>query len=142
MGPTDPHVVERVSRELIQIGCDTIALADTDGRATAPDVQRTIAHLVGAGIDVARLGVHLHDRSGDAIANVSEAYRLGVRTFDGAVGGIGGNRALEDAVGNIATESLVQFFENAGVETGIDPAALRDAVSIIRDMTQLAGEST
>jgi hydroxymethylglutaryl-CoA lyase len=140
-GATDLDVVARVTRELIDAGCQTVALADTDGRATPPEVGRTIGRLTDGGIDVARIGVHLHDRFGHAIANAWEAYRLGVRTFDGAAGGIGGNRALADAVGNIATETLVEFFERVGAATGIDRDALSDALRIVREMAQLAGES-
>jgi isopropylmalate/homocitrate/citramalate synthase len=137
---TDPRVVARVSRELIEIGCETVALADTDGRATPRDLQRTIAHLLDSHVDVARLGVHLHDRAGHAIDNAAIAYRLGVRTFDGAAGGIGGNRTLEDAVGNVATESLVELFQRMDVETGIDPNVLRDALRLVREMLQLVGD--
>jgi isopropylmalate/homocitrate/citramalate synthase len=140
-GATDPNLVARVARELIDIGCETVALADTDGRATPLDVQRTVGHLIDSRVDVARLGVHLHDRAGHAIDNAREAYRLGVRTFDSAVGGIGGNRALEDAVGNIATETLVDFFEAMGARTAIERDALRDAVKIVREAIRLAGEA-
>lgn len=139
-GATDPHVVARVCRELIDVGCETVALADTDGRATAADMQCTIGHLLDSGISVSRIGVHLHDRDGHAIGNALFAFGLGVRTFDGAVGGIGGNRALDDAVGNIATETLIEFFERKNQKTGIEPVALQDAVRLVRDMTQLAGE--
>ena len=139
-GATNPDVVARVARGLIEIGCETVALADTDGRATPADVRRTIAHLLDSRVDVAHLGVHLHDRDGRAIDNAREAFGLGVRTFDGAVGGIGGNRALEDAVGNVATEALVEFFTGLGAETGVERAALQDAVKLVREMTQLAGE--
>ena len=139
-GATDSDLVARVTRELIDLGCETVALADTDGRATPADVRRTIAHLIGAKLDVTRLGVHLHDRDGHAIDNAAEAFRLGVRSFDAAVGGIGGNRALEDAAGNIATEALVEFLERNGAETGIDRAALDEAVQLMRQMTIVAGE--
>ena len=139
-GATDLDVVARMCRELTEMGCETVALADTDGRATPADVRRTIAHLIDAGLDVTRLGVHLHDRDGGAIDNAAEAFRLGVRSFDAAVGGIGGNRALEDAVGNIATETVVDFFERLGAQTGIDHDALRDAVQRVHQMKQLAGE--
>jgi hydroxymethylglutaryl-CoA lyase len=139
-GATDPDVVARVCRELIDIGCETVALADTDGRATPADVRRTIAHLIDAGLDVTRLGVHLHDRDGHAIDNAAEAFRLGVRSFDAAVGGIGGNRALEDAVGNVASEALVEFFDRMHVETGIERAALDEAVQLVRRMAEFAGE--
>ena len=139
--PTDPDLVARTCRELIDAGCELVALADTDGRATPLDVRRVIEHLAARGIDVPRhVGVHLHDRFGVAIASAWEAFRLGVRTFDAAVGGIGGAAALSNSVGHIATEQLVQFFDLLGVETGIDHGALRDALTIVHRMTQLAGD--
>jgi hydroxymethylglutaryl-CoA lyase len=137
---TDPDFVRQMCQELIRAGCETVALADTSGRATPPDIQRTIAHLVSHEIDLARIGVHLHDRFDHAMANAWEAYRLGVRTFDSALGGIGGNPSVIDSVGNLATERLVQFFTLMGVETGIDLAALKQALTIVYRMTQLVGD--
>jgi len=137
---TAPDFVCRVCAELIQTGCDTVALADTDGRATPLDLRRTITHLSQSGTDLAKIGIHLHDRFNHAIANAWEAYGLGIRTFDGALGGVGGNPSAIDSVGNIATESLVQFFSQMGIETGIDIAALREALLIVYQMTQLVGD--
>ena len=91
-------------------------------------------------IDLATIGLHLHDRGGHAMANAMRGYELGVRTFDAAVGGIGGNRASADYVGNIATEALCKRFDEMGVETGIDRAALRDALEIVRRVCDLAGD--
>ena len=137
--PSDADLVARMCRELIDFGCQTVALADTDGRATPQDIHRVISRAASES-DMARLGVHLHDRLGLAIANTWEAYRLGVRTFDGAVGGIGGAKALASAVGNVATEELVIFFASMGVETGIELGALREAMLIIDAMAQLVGD--
>ena len=125
------------SRELIEVGCETIALADTDGQATPLDVQRVLVRLIDAKLDIAKLGVHLHDRFGYAIANAWEAYRLGVRTFDAALGGVGGNVSVVGSVGNIATERLVAFFRSMNIETGIDMAVLDEALKIVREMIQL-----
>lgn len=138
-GPADLEVVARMCSELLDMGCEVVALADTDGTATPQDMQRTIAHL-GSRIDITRLGVHLHDRFGQAIANAWEAFRLGIRVFDSAVGGIGGNKAVEKSVGNIATEELVHLFSLLGVETGIDLKALEQALMIVYKMTQLVGD--
>ncbi|CAN5562784.1 hydroxymethylglutaryl-CoA lyase [soil metagenome] len=137
---TDPNDVARVCRELIAMGCELVALADTDGRATTGDVQRIIAHLCSSNIDIAKIGVHLHDRDDNAIENALEAFRLGVRTFDSAVGGIGGNRASADYVGNIATDLLIAQLMRLGVQTGIDSDALRESHGIVDQMTQLAGD--
>jgi hydroxymethylglutaryl-CoA lyase len=136
---TDPRQVARVCSELIDVGCQTVALADTDGRATPGDIRRIIGHLRESNIDVGRIGVHLHDRDGHAIDNARQAFELGVRTFDSAVGGIGGNRAGADVVGNVATEHLIALFESMNVATEIDRAALRDAGTVVDQMVHLAG---
>ena len=138
-GPSDVELVTRMCNELLDMGCEIVALADTDGRATPLNMQRTLAHLTSR-IDVSRLGVHLHDQFGQAIANAWEAYRHGIRTFDSAIGGIGGNKAVEKSFGNIATEQLVGLFDLLGVETGIDRDAIREAARIIYRMTQLVGD--
>lgn len=133
---TDPRQVARVCKELIDAGCKTIAIADTDGHATTTDMQRIISHLRESNIDIAKIGVHLHDRDGQAIDNARQAFQLGVRTFDSAVGGIGGNRASTDYVGNIATEKLVELFSRSQV--GIDFDALRDAQRLVAEMVAIS----
>ncbi len=138
-GPSDLEIVTRMCTELLDMGCETVALADTDGCASPLDMQRVIPHLETR-VDIKRLGVHLHDRFGQAIANAWEAYRLGIRTFDSAIGGIGGNKAVEKSVGNIATEDLVNLFRLMRVDTGIDLHAIQDALRIVHEMAKLVGE--
>ena len=135
---TDPKQVAMVCRELIQAGYETVALADTDGRATPSDVRRILSHVVESGLDIAKIGLHLHDREGRAIENLAEAFRLGIRTFDGSVGGIGGNRAGADWVGNIATERLVEFCAQTGSFHGIHLNALEEAKALVTKMAKLA----
>lgn len=135
---TDPKDVAMVCKALIEAGCETVALADTDGRAKPNDIRRIIAHLRESGLDIAKIGLHPHDRDGRAIENLSEAFRLGVRTFDGSVGGIGGNRAGADYVGNIATELLVEFCYQAGTAHGIELSALDEAKALVANMVELA----
>lgn len=132
---TDPAIVARVTRELIDGGCEIVALADTDGRATPADMRRVLSHLIDNKIEIKNVGVHLHVRTGDGLDKVQECYRLGVRTFDSSVGGIGGNRAGAEYIGNIATEKLVILFEQMNVETNIDHAALNEAIAIVKSMT-------
>ena len=67
---------------------------------------------------------HGHDTYGLGVANAIEAYRQGVRVFDGAAGGLGGCPFAPGAAGNTASEDLVFAFEHMGVKTGIDLAKL------------------
>jgi hydroxymethylglutaryl-CoA lyase len=110
--------VAKVCARLRQLGVDQLTLADTTGTAT----PRRIAAVVGkTGTDV---GMHLHDTRATALTNAFAAYQMGIRRFDTAVGGIGGSPFAPGAGGNLATEDLVLLFEDLGVVTGIDLAAL------------------
>lgn len=58
------------------------------------------------------------------------AYQAGIRSFDGAAGGLGGCPFAPGATGNIASEDLVYLFERMGVDTGIDLAKLLEAAEL------------
>jgi len=47
-----------------------------------------------------------------------------VAVVDASAGGLGGCPYAESATGNLATEDLVWALQGAGVETGVDLAAL------------------
>ena len=68
--------------------------------------------------------VHLHDTRGMAPANAWAAYQAGCRTFDSALGGLGGCPFAPGAAGNIATEELIYMFAHSGIETGFDLEAV------------------
>ncbi|UZF93419.1 hydroxymethylglutaryl-CoA lyase [Bosea sp. NBC_00550] len=129
-GEIAPSAVAEVTARLLAIGCSEIALSDTIGRGT-PD--RT-AQMIEAALRVAaatKLAGHFHDTSGRALGNVEAAWRLGLRVFDGAIGGTGGCPYAPGAAGNLATERLAAHFAAKGIETGIDLVALRSAAAWI-----------
>jgi isopropylmalate/homocitrate/citramalate synthase len=102
-----------------------VTLADTMGWATPIRIERGVAAVRERWPEV-RIGLHLHDTRGLAVANAHAGLRLGVRRFDATVGGLGGCpfAAQPGAAGNIATEELVLLCEEMGVATGIDLDAL------------------
>lgn len=122
-GKIAPEAVAMVTAELLELGCHEIALSDTLGRGTP---ERTAAMVEAAlrRAPAAMLAGHFHDTSGRAIANVEVARQLGLRVFDGSVGGLGGCPYAPGAAGNLATERLVAHFAAKGVETGVDLARL------------------
>lgn len=122
-GEIAPGAVAAVSAELLELGCDEIALSDTLGRGTP---ERTAAMVEAAlrRAPATMLAGHFHDTSGRAIANVDAAWQLGLRVFDGSVGGLGGCPYAPGAAGNLATELLVAHFAAKGIVTGVDLARL------------------
>jgi hydroxymethylglutaryl-CoA lyase len=100
-------------------GAQEIALADTIGVG----VPAQVGDLVGAVI--AKIGdipvrLHLHDTRGMAPANAWAGYEAGCRTFDSALGGLGGCPFAPGAAGNVGTEELLYLFGRSGVATGFD----------------------
>lgn len=127
-GEIAPRAVAAVAQRLAALGCDEIAISDTLGRGT-PGRTRAAFEAVLAHLPASMLAGHFHDTFGRAIDNVEAAYDLGVRVFDGAVGGLGGCPYAPGAAGNLATERLVMHFAGRGIEVGVDPAALNKAAA-------------
>ena len=131
--------VERICERLVEMGCDAVALSDTDGLATPRDIERLVGHLAGT-IGLAAIGVHLHDRRGLGVTNAYAAYQAGVRIFDAAIGGIGGAITVQHSAGNVATEELVSMFDSLGVASGIDLGPLIEAGCRVSQMAEDVGD--
>jgi len=131
--------VEEICGRLVEMGCDTVALSDTDGLATPRDIERLVGHLADT-IGLVAIGVHLHDRRGLGVTNAYAAYRAGVRIFDSAIGGIGGAITVAHSAGNVATEELVSMFDSLGVDTGIDIEPLIEAGCRVSQMAEEVGD--
>lgn len=125
-GPIAPEAVERVTAALLDMGCYEVSLADTIGRARPEQVDRMLAHVTAA-IAPDRLAGHFHDTGGNALANVEVALGYGLRTFDSAIGGLGGCPYAPGAKGNVSTLPLVRMLTAGGWETGLDIEALEKA---------------
>jgi len=81
------------------------------------------------GVQTCALPIYLHDTWGRALANLQAGFEAGVRRFDASLGGLGGCPYAPGASGNVATEDVVDLFEQAGVRTGVDLDALVDATA-------------
>jgi len=137
-GDVSPIAVGDVASRLLDMGADEIDLGDTIGAATPetiePVIMEAIDRLEGrASNDFGEptLTLHLHDTFGHASDCVRMALELGVRSFDGSAGGLGGcpyaSTETARAPGNISTMLLNQTIREAGFRTGIDEAALFEA---------------
>lgn len=121
-------VIRAVERVLVTAPDVEIGICDTTGRAATSHVGSLFGRLIPryASNRVSFI-YHGHDTYGLGVANAIEAYRQGVRTIDGAAGGLGGCPFAPGAAGNTATEDLVFAFEHMGISTGIDLSKLLPA---------------
>ncbi len=109
-----------IAEVMAEAGAEEIGFADTIGVGVPTQVGEMIERAFE------RLGkhfpirVHLHDTRGMAPANAWAAYQAGCRTFDSALGGLGGCPFAPGAAGNVATEELLYLLAHSGIETGLD----------------------
>ncbi|MBB5516764.1 hydroxymethylglutaryl-CoA lyase [Rubricella aquisinus] len=132
-GPVHPASVALVARALVKAGCYEISLGDTIGAAT-PETTNAMLHAVQEVVPAAQLAGHFHDTRGRALDNIAVCLEHGLRTFDAAVGGLGGCPYAPGAKGNVATEAVLALMTEKGFTTGIDPAKLDAAAAFARSL--------
>jgi hydroxymethylglutaryl-CoA lyase len=131
------RVLDVVSR-LARTGIDEYYIATSAG-LDGPRRVYELSRLLLSEHPSMKLGVHLHNTNGMGLANALAAMEAGVRTFEGALCGIGGGIRFPEGTGyhgNIALEDLANMFEEMGVSTGIDLDAL---VCVSRDVGDMLG---
>lgn len=114
-----------------------IALCDTTGHATPTSVRTLFQRAIAEFPEIVPIA-HFHNTRGTGIVNCVAALEAGCRYFDSALGGVGGHPAQiqygEGLTGNVATEDLVNLFEEMGVSTSLDLDGLM-AVSRLCEQT-------
>ena len=115
--------VVAMARRLAEAEPVEIALADTIGVGNPAQVARLIAKVREA-IGAIPVRVHFHNTRGTGLANVWAAIGAGARSVDASIGGLGGCPFAPGAAGNVATEDVAYMLERAGIDTGLDLAAL------------------
>lgn len=138
-GPTPPEKVAEVTGALLAMGCQEVSLGDTTGHARPEEVASMLdAVLAVAG--PAELAGHFHDTGGHALDNIGVALEQGLRTFDAAVGGLGGCPYAPGAKGNVDTLAVAAMLADRGHETGLDPQALARAAAFARALVEVRAE--
>ncbi|MBX3093471.1 MAG: hydroxymethylglutaryl-CoA lyase [Cryobacterium sp.] len=95
-----------------------IELADTIGSGTPWSVTELFAGVQA--VSEVPIRAHFHETRHTSLANTAAALALGVRRFDGSVGGLGGCPFAPGAAGNVSTEDLAWFLQRGGFDHGLD----------------------
>ena len=114
-----------------------LTLADTTGMATPPLVEN-LCRLVMAELPDMGLTLHFHNTRGIGLVNVATALRLGVRSFESSVGGLGGCPFAPGAAGNICSEDLINLLNDLGLESGI---ALEPLIGVAVELERHLGRA-
>ncbi|MCF8099999.1 MAG: hydroxymethylglutaryl-CoA lyase, partial [Desulfarculaceae bacterium] len=91
-----------MARAYADMGVAEVSFGDTTGMAN----PRMVSEKMG------RLAAHFHNSRGLGLANAYAAYQAGVRIFDSSVGGC---PTAVGAMGNVATEDLVNMLEEMAI---------------------------
>jgi hydroxymethylglutaryl-CoA lyase len=111
----DEMELQKAIDRIVDLGIQTISLADTVGIADVDLIGRTLRAIIGKFTNV-EIGVHMHSTREGAVAKVLAAFDAGCRRFDSAIGGLGGCPFAQDVlVGNIPTESVIEALGQRGV---------------------------
>ena len=88
-----------------------------------------------------RLAGHYHDTNGRACDNIEVSLEKGLRTFDSAIGGLGGCPFAPGSKGNVATDAVIERVERLGYATGIDRTKLADAAAFAKTLRTEEGQA-
>lgn len=123
------EIVFNYADQLVELGIETISLADTVGLAAAEQVKRMASYLVQQLPDT-EIGVHLHSTQINWREKLAAAHEAGCRRFDGALKGIGGCPMADDElVGNMDSEKMISFFEEKS-QLNLNKEALQKSLLI------------
>ena len=118
-GKVSPGKVLKVASRLLDMGCYEVSLGDTIGKGTPKTIEELLKVLC-AELNQDKLAGHFHDTSDTAIRNVEMGLKYGIKTFDSAIGGLGGCPYAPGAKGNLDTHSLIKAFGIKSFSESID----------------------
>ncbi|MFO7263159.1 MAG: hydroxymethylglutaryl-CoA lyase [Bacillota bacterium] len=132
-GKVPPERIKTIVQRYVELGIREISLADTTGMANPKQVYELLGELKAAFPSVT-FSLHLHNTRGMALANVYAALEQGIVHFDSSIAGLGGCPYAPGATGNVATEDLVHFLGEMGIETGIDLDKVIQVAKTVKEM--------
>jgi len=127
--------VMRIVARYLDAGLRNISLADTAGHATPDQVERmfsTILKLDGT----VECACHFHNTYGLGLANVYAAMKVGVKSLESSVAGLGGCPFTKIAGGNVCTEDLVHMMQRMGLRCDLK---LENLIETAKDISRFFG---
>ena len=114
------QIVIEWTKKLSDLGIKIIALSDTIGISNEENISYLFSNIIPE-FDTIEIGAHLHTTPTTWKEKVNAAYINGCKRFDGAIKGFGGcPMATDDLTGNMATENLIEYFNQNKIETGLN----------------------
>ena len=135
----NPDYALAVAATAHRAGARWVVLCDTNGGTLPPEVEAIIGRVTEV-VPGSRLGIHVHDDTGQAVANSLTAVRAGVRQIQGTLNGIGercGNANLVSIIGTLALKP--EYADR--FEIGVAPEKLKELTHVSRAFDDVLNRS-
>jgi hydroxymethylglutaryl-CoA lyase len=121
-------LVGEMALKMNGLGIQSLALADTIGNSTSELIHRLFSSIRKTLPSESELSLHLHARPEAVFEKMDAAWDAGCRHFDSAILGFGGCPMAGDTlIGNMATESLLAWCRQRGIDHGINHEIFNEA---------------
>lgn len=128
--PYDVGVVGKFADILATLEIEIISLSDTIG-VSEPEQIQYLFRSVTKSFPKIEFGAHLHSNPLTRLEKIAAAYDAGCQRFDGAIKGFGGcPMAKDELVGNMATETILDFLKSKGKSPNLNYKEFEKAVQL------------
>jgi len=128
----DFSIVNQWVERLSKMGIRILVMSDTVGLGSPEVIKDVFEQLIPAFPHI-EFGAHFHTKPCAWREKMESAYEAGCRRYDGALRGYGGcPMSGYELVGNMSTENIVRFLQEAGEETGLDMEQFEMAVEMAK----------
>lgn len=110
-----------------------ITLADTEGVSSSSTIRELVSLLKVAYPDQ-ELCLHLHPAPHEAEGLIRTALELGIRRWEGAWFSMGGSPLADSPGGNMDIQTLIEVYEQQGLETGFNLEGLSSLKSYLHSL--------
>lgn len=124
------EIVAEWTAKLSELDIQLFMPSDTIGSSNKESIS-SVYGLLNKEFSNLQIGAHLHTTPDSWEEKLQTAWDNGCRRFDSALKGLGGcPMAKDDLTGNMATERVLQFLQERGVESGINKTAWSEAMML------------
>ena len=132
--PWNVDIVGKWVRRLAEMGVGVMALSDTIGIANPESITYLFSNLIPAYPEI-EFGAHFHTKPSQWKEKIDAAFKSGCERFDAALKGYGGcPMAKDELTGNMATENLIFYFLDEGIDIGINLNEMIQAEQLAADI--------
>lgn len=138
-GVIDRRRTMSIIKRMVDLGLDELYVATSTGMDGPREVYELCSDILDR-YPMLKLGVHLHNANGMALANALAAMDAGVHVLEGSICGMGGGIRLPDGEqdhGNVASEDLINLCLELGIDTGIELPKVLEASNRIAKLLDI-----